>query len=182
MEVFGMIFPADHEAAKVVQPGKQAFDLPSFAVAAQGAAVVEAGTGAPAAMRGDQQDFLFEEFLAQWIAVVSAVRDEPPGQFIDQAFLEGRAHQLHFGGRSSLAVDGDRKTMRVSNGHDFAALAPLGLANPVAPFLAAVKLPSMKHSDKSSPPRSWRSRARPSSTARSTPALHQFWNRRCTVW
>jgi hypothetical protein len=40
--------------------------------------------------------------------------------------------------------------------------------------LAAVKLPSMKHSDKSSPPRSWRSRARPSSTARSTPALHQF--------
>ena len=173
-EVFSMILPANYESAKVVQPGKQALDLPSFAVAAQGPAVIEAGTGAPAAMRSNQQHFILEELLAQRIAVVSPIRDEPPRQFIDQALLEGRAHQLHFGGRSSLAVDGDRKTMRVSNGHDFAALAPLGLANPVAPFLAAVKLPSMKHSDKSSPPRSWRSRARPPSTARSTPALHQF--------
>jgi len=153
-EIVSMIFPADYKSAKVVQPGKQAFDFPSFAIAAQGPSVVEAGTGAPAAMRGNQQHFLLEELLAQRVAVVSAVGNEPPRQFVDQSLLEGRAHQFHFGGRSSFCVDGDRKTMSVSNGHDFAALAPLGLANPGAPFLAAVKLPSMKHSDKSSPPRS----------------------------
>jgi len=173
-EVFSMILPANYESAKVVQPGKQALDLPSFTIAAQCAAVVETGTGAPTTVRRNQEHLRFEEFLAQRIAVVSAVGDGPPGQFIDQALADGRAHQLHLGGRSSLCVDGDRKTMSVSNGHDFAALAPLGLANPRAPFLAAVKLPSMKHSDKSSPPRAWRSRAGPSSTARSTPVLHQF--------
>jgi hypothetical protein len=44
--------------------------------------------------------------------------------------------------------------MSISNGHDFDALAPLGFADRSAPFLAALKLPSMKHSERSNPPRS----------------------------
>ena len=72
-EVVCMIFPADDEPSEVMQPGKQAFDLPSFAVAAQDAAIVKAGTGASTTVWGNQQHLVFEQFLAQRIAVVGAV-------------------------------------------------------------------------------------------------------------
>lgn len=153
-EVFGMILPTGYQAAEVMQPGKKAFHLPAFAVAAHPPLVVPSRSYASGAVRGEKNDFLFQELLAQPVTVVGLVGDQASGLFIQKALPQSRLNQSHFRRRSSLCVDGDRKTMSVSNRHDFAALAPLGFANFKAPFLAAEKLPSMKHSDRSNPPRS----------------------------
>lgn len=171
--VFGMIFPADDEPSKVVKPGEEPLDFPAFGVAPQPAAIVEGGFGSATTVRRQKQDLLFEKSLAQQIAIIGLVRNDAQGFFFHQSPLQGRFHQLHFRGRSSFCVDGDWKSMSISKGHDFAALAPLSFANASAPFLAAAKLPSKKHSERSSPPRLCKSLANPRSTASITPCLRQ---------
>jgi hypothetical protein len=56
--------------------------------------------------------------------------------------------------RSTCNPDGDRKTSAVCNGHDLGPLATLGFPDGRAPFLAPAKVPSMKASVMSIPPRS----------------------------
>jgi hypothetical protein len=152
-EVFGVVFPAGDEAAEVVQPGEKAFHFPAFAIATHSSLVIPSRSLSACSVRGKKDYFLFQELLPEPVTVVSLVGDQAIGLFLKKALLQGRIDQSHFRGRSSLCVDGDRKTMSVSNRHDFAALAPLGFTNASAPFLAAEKLPSMKHSDMSKPPR-----------------------------
>jgi hypothetical protein len=72
----------------------------------------------------------------------------------------------------------DRKTRAVCNCHDLGPLAPLGLPDEGAPVLAPAKVPSMKHSERSSWPRASRSRARARSTWSMVPLSTQCWNRR----
>jgi hypothetical protein len=84
--------------------------------------------------------------------------------------------------RSTLCVNGERKTIAVCHCHELRTLAPLGLSDSCAPFLATTKVPSIKHSDKSRPPRTRRSSARVSSTRLSRPSLTHCWNLRWQVW
>jgi len=153
-EVFGVVFPSSDEAAEVMQPSEKAFHFPAFAVAAHSSLVIPGRSPSACAVRGQEDYLLFQELLAQPVTVVRFVADQAVGVFVNKALLQSRLDQSHFRRRSSLCVDGDRKTMSVSNRHDFAALTPLGFTNFKAPFLAAEKLPSMKHSDRSKPPRS----------------------------
>jgi hypothetical protein len=76
-------------------------------------------------------------------------------------------------------VNGDTpsEASAVCNCHDLATFAPLGLAHGAAPFLADTKVPSMKHSDKSSSPRSCRSVASAFKMASNTPVLTHIWKR-----
>lgn len=171
--VLGIVFPANDEPSKVVQPGEEAFDFPALGVATQAATVIEGGLGAATAVRGQKQDLFFEQSLPQRVAIIGLISNEAQRFFFHQPRGQGRLHQLHFGRRSSFCVDGERKTMSICNGHDFTALAPLGIANFSAPFLAAEKLPSRKHSLKSKPPRSCKSLANPRSTASITPCWRQ---------
>jgi hypothetical protein len=62
--------------------------------------------------------------------------------------------------RSTCDPCGDRKTRAVCNCHDLGPLPTLRLPDARAPFLAPAKVPSMKASVISMPPRSYRSRAR----------------------
>ncbi len=152
--VFRVVFIADNQAAEIVEPGKETFDSPALAVTAQPTAIVEGRFGPSLAVRGQEHDAFGEQLLAERIAVVGFVADQTQRFFLHQTLLEGCFDQSHFGGRSSFGKNGERKTMSISNGHDFDALAPLGFADRSAPFLAALKLPSMKHSERSNPPRS----------------------------
>jgi hypothetical protein len=68
--VCGMIFPADYEPSKVVQPGKEPLDFPALGVASQPSAVVKGGLGSSTAMRRQKQHLLFEQSLAQRIAII----------------------------------------------------------------------------------------------------------------
>jgi hypothetical protein len=84
--------------------------------------------------------------------------------------------------RSRRRVDGERKTRAVCHRHELRTFAPLGLSHPESPFLATMKVASMKHSDKSSSPRVRRSSAKASSTLRSVPSRTHCWNLRWQVW
>ena len=71
-----MAFVAGDEAAEVVQPGEEAFDLPATAVAAELAAVLRlVPAGRPVGR--DELDPTLGQAGVQGIAVVAAVADKP---------------------------------------------------------------------------------------------------------
>lgn len=53
-EIFRVIFPAHYDAAKVMEPGEKALNLPTAAIAAQSATVLGGWLAAVPAMRRDQ--------------------------------------------------------------------------------------------------------------------------------
>jgi hypothetical protein len=84
--------------------------------------------------------------------------------------------------RSRCNVYGDRKTMAVCHRHELRTFAPLGRSHCEAPFFATTKVPSMKHSDRSSLPRLRKSSANTSNTVLNVPDATHCWNRRWQVW
>jgi hypothetical protein len=74
---FDLVIVADQQAPKIAQPSERAFDLPTFAVAAQCSAIVERGFAPAFAMRADEQHALLEQAPAQRVAVVTPVGDDP---------------------------------------------------------------------------------------------------------
>jgi len=152
---------AHDQAPEISQPGKRAFDFPSPSVAAQCPAILGRRFAAVLTMRTDQLDAAPMQSSSQGIAVVGPVGDEssrlglgtaPAGT--RYAHLPKRAFdQGHFRRRGAVQVVSQRNTLAVDHHHPLRALAPLGFADPVAPFLAEAKLPSMKLSLQSSWPR-----------------------------
>jgi len=55
-EIFWVAFPADHDAAIVMQPREQAFDFPSTAIAPQPAAILGQSSGANGTVWCDHLD------------------------------------------------------------------------------------------------------------------------------
>jgi hypothetical protein len=83
--------------------------------------------------------------------------------------------------RSTGHVDGDRKTSAVCHCHELRTLAPLGRTHAEPPFFATTKVPSMKHSLRSSLPRSRRSSANTCRIRANTPVRDHCWCRRWQV-
>jgi len=133
-------------------------------------------------MRCDQVDALGSELGIQPITVVGAIADQSGRLSSNVALGESVFDKGDFMRASRRRVNGDWKTSAVCHRHELRAFAALGLAHGAAPFFAATKAASMKHSDKLSLPRLRRSSAKASSTALSTPLLHHSWKRRWQVW
>lgn len=153
-EVLGVAIPAVGDAAVVEEPGEQALDLPAPPVAAQRSAVLGVRALAVRAMRRDQLDPSFlAKALVERIAVVSSVSNKTIGCEAEKAGVDRRFEELRLMRRSTRNPGGDRKTMTVCDRHDLCALAPLGFPDGEAPFLAPAKVPSMKASVMSIPPR-----------------------------
>ncbi len=85
-------------------------------------------------------------------------------------------------GRSGGGTCGERKTRTVCHCHEHQTFAPSGAVPRTRPFFASALVPSMKHSDRSSFPRSFRSRANASRMRSYVPSRTQRWNRRWHVW
>jgi hypothetical protein len=77
---------ANHQPAIIAQPGKGPFHLPSFVEATHHAPVVERRRPAALAMRTDQEDASIDEPLAQWIAVVTPVGNDPQRSLLRPAW------------------------------------------------------------------------------------------------
>jgi len=178
-EILWVVFPANDGATKVMKPSEQALDLPTTVVATQAAAVLRGGGYAHKFVRGNElHTVAFQDALVQRIAVVSAVADHPLGSFEEEALVERGFDEFCFMRRSAGHVHGERKTMAVCDGHDFAAFAALCRADTRAPFFAPLKLASMKDSLRSSFPRSRKSSASVCSRRVSSPLRCQDWKRR----
>ncbi len=167
-EIGGAPFISRDEAAVVLQPGKEPFDLPATPIAAEGAAVL--GQVDPVrAVRRDEFDFTGGESLIEPITVVRGIADEPLGIVGQKAGVQRLFDKLRFVRRRRGDGNGERKTSAVCNGHDLGPLAALGFADMASFFLALAKEPSMKVSLRSRPPRACRSVASALTTRRSVP-------------
>src|ERR1700676_952984 len=87
-EVLDLVFPARDEPPRVVKPGKQAFDFPAAARAAQRAAILRAAALTP--VRGDHLDPVGgHEGRIKRITVVAAVDDQARQEVDEEAGVKG---------------------------------------------------------------------------------------------
>src|SRR5687768_4828442 len=107
--IFGVIFPTDHQAAIVVEPGEEAFDFPALAVAAQAAAVLSSSVlSTPLAVRSDHLSAVFgEHLLIEAVTVVGFVADQPLGRISHKAMIHRFGRQLYFSRGSTRCANGD---------------------------------------------------------------------------
>src|SRR5258707_4005706 len=124
-----MAFVAQDQPPEMAQPGKGAFDFPAPPVAPQRAAILRGFFLAPAPMRADEFDLLRPQMLAQTIAVVGPVGDEPGdlaavlARYALERVLDGRDFRRAGFDQSTS----QRNTLAVDHHHPLHALAPLGV-------------------------------------------------------
>lgn len=176
------MFISDYQTAKVSQPGKQTLHLPASLVATQWSSVLRLGSLTVALMWRNHLYPTLPENCVQRVRVIRSVADKSVRQFVYQHLPQSVLYESDLVRRSALGVYGDRKTRAVCHCHELRALAPLGFSNLFPPFLADMKVPSMKHSLKSRPPRSRKSSARACKTFSSEPSFTHLWKRRWQVW
>lgn len=177
-----MIIETNQNPTEILQPRKQPLDFPTPFVTPQLSAVLRFRTLSVRFVRRNHLGFKPRQLFVQRIGIVSFVADQLSRSLVGKARTESLFDKSDFMRRSRLRVDGERKTKAVCHCHELRTLAPLGLSHLEAPFFATMKVPSMKHSDKSKPPRAYKSSAKVSSTRRSVPSLLHCWNRRWQVW
>jgi hypothetical protein len=143
------------ESAEIAKPSEGALHGPASFVAAQRSAVLRGRLAPVLSVRHDQLHAACRQLLAQRIAIVGAVGDDPnrllprtpglmPSSYTDRR--ERRLDELDLRGGRRLKVVSQRKTRAVDHHHPLRSLAPLGLADPRAPFFAGAKLPSRNDS------------------------------------
>ena len=182
MKVFGIILITNDQSTKVMKPSEQAFHLPTALIAAKRSAIL-GRVFPPCAMWRDQFDVPTQvEPKRERVAIVGLVANESFRFFGREDLIECFLDQGYFVGRSACDTSGERKTIAVCNGHDFTPLPAFGLPNAKPPFLAPVKEPSMKASERSRPPRSSRSWANARRIFFMTPDRTHPWKRRWQVW
>jgi len=182
-KIFKMVLVSHHQASEVLQPGKEAFDLPSSTIAPELSSVLGLRSLAATSVRCNHLDVpILLQSLIKSIAVVSFISDQSSRNFVEKPCLEGLLDTRHFMRRSAGHVHGDRKTRSVCHRHDLAAFAPLGFSNCGATFFAEVNVPSMNASRRSMPQRSRRSSASVTRIRSKIPCFRQSWNHRWQVW
>src|SRR6476646_8451911 len=109
-EVGRVAFPTGNQATVVMEPGKQALDLPASTPATERPAVL--GQVAPIRpMRRDQLNAVgVEQMRVERVAVVALVADQSVREVGEEAVLEGGVDERRFMRRSAGHVNGDRKT------------------------------------------------------------------------
>lgn len=173
-----VIFPAGQYPPELVQPGEHALDLPSTFVPTQHSTILGRRFDAIALVRRNQRNAVGCQRCIKRITVVGTIPDKSLGQSQGDSFIDGSFDKGDFMWASRSRVHGDWKTCSVRNCHELRTFAAPGLSHFRPPFFATMKVPSMKHSDRSMSPRSSRSRARASSTCCSVPFLTQALKRR----
>jgi hypothetical protein len=105
--------PAGHHTRVLGQPGEQALDLPTAAIAPQGAAVLGRRALPVAAMRCNPFDALGRESLIERITVVGTIPNNSSGSSPGGGVSEGSLDKGDFMWRSSSRVHGEWKTRNV---------------------------------------------------------------------
>ena len=178
-----MVLISNNNSPKILQPGKQAFDFPSTPITPKLSAILGRRLFASSAMRRDHLNTaLMQKLLIKTVAIISFVANKLIRRIPGKTIIDSCLNKLYFMGRSAFHVSGDRKTRSVCNGQDLGAFAALCLADSKTPFFAGTKVPSMKASRISIPPRSYRSCASSWAMRLKTPDWTHCWNRLWQVW
>src|SRR5690349_8503328 len=120
-KVVDVTFPAGDETTKVMQPGKEALDLPTSPGATQAATILrDVPTATP--MRRDHLDAVrLHQRLIERVTVVAAIANQSRWEIREEAALERGGDEVGLIRRSAGHVHGDRKTVAVADRHDLAA-------------------------------------------------------------
>src|SRR5215469_2176695 len=180
-EVLQIILVTCDQPTIILDPCKRPLNLPSVTIATQGTPILRQ-VRAVRAMRCDHLHTGFSQFSIKLVGVVGIVANQALDRFFHKDLCQGLHHELHFVWRGAFCANRDRKTIAIGNGHDLGSFSSLGFAHAGSPFFAGAKLPSMKASSRSNPPRLRRSSARASSTPRMIPERTHCWKRRWQVW
>ena len=168
--------------SKATQPGKETFNFPSSLVTSQRTSILPIALN-PVILIGRNHLYpLFFKPFIQWVRVISLIPYKVLRLIISKSGLKSSCNKADFVRRSAFLVYGDRKTSTVCDSHELRTFAPLGLPHAESPFLAATKVPSIKHSLRSNLPRSFMSSARTRRIFSKAPLLTHSWNRLWQVW
>lgn len=138
-EFFDMVFPSGDEAAEVVHPGEEPFDLPAFSVAAKRSSIL--CFAAIPAVGCDHLDAVFGfECCVERVRVIGLVADQPRGEFVEEAAGEHFFDKVAFRRRSALHRYGDWKTVISGDSDDLRALARRVGPTARPPFLRSRRL------------------------------------------
>ena len=170
------------QPSEVAQPSKQALYFPAAFVTSKLAPILRARFASIASMWRDHFNALSRQLFIERVTVIGSVSNQSLGQLRHKTGSQGGFNKGHFMRASTCDAYGDRKTSAVCHCHDLRTFAPLGLSHPKAPFFAITKVPSMKHSWRSRPPRSLRSWASARKIVSITLIPTQRWYRRWQVW
>ena len=109
-EICWVVFPADHDAAIVMQPRKQAFDFPSAAIAPQHAPILGLSSGAIGSVwRNHLDGVVLHQSLIEAVTVVGAIADQPFGEVGEESLFECGFDEFGFMRRSAGHVHGERR-------------------------------------------------------------------------
>lgn len=177
-----MILVTNHQATVVLEPGKQPLRFPSFPKSSQDTPILRDSLFPIMLMRSNQlYTAFFRQPAIQFITVIRSVANHFVRDMLKKTGIQGLFNQLYFMRSSTGRVNGDRKTTSVCEAHNFGAFALFGFAHTIAPFLAGAKVPSIKPSLRSIPPRSFRSRASAVNILANTPDSVHRWKCRWQV-
>ncbi len=95
-EVLDVVFPANYQPPKVMEPGKKSFHAPTPAVAPQRTSILR-GFPALSAMRCDHLDGVaVSQISVQAVAVVGLVADQSRGESVEEAVPQDPFDKLTF--------------------------------------------------------------------------------------
>jgi hypothetical protein len=177
-----MVFITNNKTTKVLQPGKQAFNFPSLSVSPQGSTILGGRFDTVVFVWSNHLNAtFFGQPLIKFVAVVSSVTYDFIRHILKKTGIKSLINKSYFMRASTGCVNGDRKTERVCKAHNLGSFAPFGFAHTIAPFFAGAKVPSIKPSLRSMPPRSFKSWASVVSILAKTPDSVHCWKRRWQV-
>ena len=181
-EVLDVVFPADHEPTKVMQPGEESFPSPASAIATQWTPVLR-GRSPLSAMGCDHLNpVAFGQIVVQSVTVIGLVADQSCREGVEEAVPGDPFNELAFVRRSTFDTNGERKTVIIGESDDFRPFAAFGGPTARPPFFAPVKEASMKASSWSNFPRACNSSASTHKMRSSLPARTHCWKRRWQLW
>src|SRR5215467_6407050 len=88
--IFSLVFVANHQAAKVVQPGEESFNFPAPFKAAQGASVLSDAVQASALAMGSNHlgPELLQHFIIQSVTVIGLIPNQSLGHIRNKSLLQ----------------------------------------------------------------------------------------------
>ena len=149
-----LVFVAGSDSPKRLQPGNGPLHTPATFVASQWTTILRL-TFPVFPIGGNHLDAELGELAElgiQTITVLGLVANESLRDIKAERRFKGVVDELDLGWAGTATVDGQRRTASIDHEHDLGAFAFFGGTDVRAPFLAALKVPSINASRRSSRP------------------------------
>jgi len=144
-EVLGLVFVACPDPTERLKPRDGPFYLPLTFVPSEWASILSLAfpvlsTG------GDHQGADLTEIGVEAVAVIGFISDQPFRDIEPEGSAERVLYEIDLSGAGTRGMDREWQATRIDHDHDLGAFAFFGGTDIRAPFLAALKVPSMNAS------------------------------------